>query len=198
MQRKSHLLFIHLLHQQTHGIHHHTRVRSLNRDNNVRKLLVHRYPEELHHTFRHTGRRIAVARHDSVGQTAMVNAQADSRLMLLANTEQCREPFAQTLQFSRIFFIRIVDMLEFACRVDVIPRIDAHLFHNFRSLISHACLKMHICHQRQRVAYLRLQLLVNQPQALHFAQSLRGEPKQLCTGFATAQGLCYTTLNVVG
>ena len=149
VQREGHALLVHLLHQQTHGIHHHTRVARLHRNHNVHERLAHCHAQKLHHALHHPRRRIPVARHDAVAQAAVVHPEAQCSAVRLAYRQQPTETRVQPLQLCLILLVRVVDMLEFPRRVNVVPGVDTHFLHHLRRRICHIRLKMHIRHQRQ-------------------------------------------------
>ena len=88
VQGEVHPLALHRVCQQAHGAHHHHRVRCLDGDDHILEVLVHADAQELHTRLHHAFGRVAVAGHDAVRQRAVVHADADGRVVLLADAEE--------------------------------------------------------------------------------------------------------------
>ena len=148
VKRIVHLLMPHLLDQQPYCLHHHAGIARLDRNDDIREMLILRYAQKLHHALYHAGRRIAITRHDAVAERTVVDAQTDSSMVLLAYVQQTCEALTQTLQLLAVLRVGVVDVLKFTGRVDIVTRIDAHFLHHLRSGIGYVGLEMDIGYQR--------------------------------------------------
>ena len=84
---EGHMLFIHGLDEQAHGINHDAGVRGFDGDDNLMKIMPYRYAQKLHDGLHHSCRRVAITAHDTVAQGAMVDTQTNRRLMLAADVQ---------------------------------------------------------------------------------------------------------------
>ena len=155
MQREVHVLAVHLFHEQTHRFGHDLRVAGFDGEDDIAELLIHRHAQKLHTTLHHARRRVAVARHDAVAEAAVVDTDAQGRVVLLADIEQADKPLTQTLQFGSILLVGVVDVLEHARRVNVVTRVDTHFLHPLRCQIRHVRVEMHVGDEWEGLAGFR-------------------------------------------
>ena len=100
--------------------------------------------EKLQAAFNDAFRGVAVAVADAVGERSVVNADADSRMMLLANVEKGHKPFLNLLQFLCIFLVGIIVLDESPRRIDVISRVNSHLLGIESGDVCHARVEVNI------------------------------------------------------
>ena len=68
MNRECHAFLVHLCNKEAHGGDHDDGVAGLDGNDHIMELLTHTDSQELHARLHHTLRRVAIARHDAVGQ----------------------------------------------------------------------------------------------------------------------------------
>ena len=83
-----HILLVHRLHQQADSRHHDYRVRSLDANNHIIELFTTADSQKLHATLHDTLGRVAIARHDTVRQRAVVDTNANSGVVFFADIEE--------------------------------------------------------------------------------------------------------------
>ena len=95
---------------------------------------------------------VAVARHDAVGQGAVVHADADGRVVLLTDVQEGDKAVAYLLQLLRIFLVGILQVLEGTGSVYVVTGVDAYLLGIESGHVGHARIEVYIGYQRRHVA----------------------------------------------
>ena len=195
MQGKLHSLLLHHSHQQAHRAYHNDSVAGLDRDDHIGELLGHADAQELHARLHHTLGRVAIATHNAVAERAVVHADADGRVVLLTYIKEGHQLGAYLLNLLSILLISVGELLEGACRVHIVTRIDAHLLGIKSRHVSYASIKVHVGHERSRDA-LTTQPTVYLAQVLCLAHALRGEAHILATGLNDTLGLLHRALGV--
>ena len=197
MQRIAHPFGLHLLYQEAYRLHHHHRVRGFNGDNDVLEGLAPTDAKELHATLDDSFGRVAVTTHDAVGKRTVVHSDANSRALLAADTQEGHKASLDFLDFLGIFLVGIFQLLESSPRIDVVARIDAHLFGIPSSHVGHVGIEVHVGHQRRVVALLS-KSRTDVAKILGLAFPLRGEPNEFSSGTNDAFGLLHTGVGIVG
>ena len=174
-----HSLLLHLLAEQTDALHHHHRIAGLDADHHVGEMLTLTDTQELHAALHDARRRIAVTRHDTVRERAVIHADADSRSVLPADSQKAAETLIQSLQLLPVLLIRIFQMLELTGRIHIVARIDAHLLHDGGSHIRHIGIEVDIGTQGHITIAASHQSRLDVTQVLRLACSLRGKPNQV-------------------
>ena len=85
MQRIVHILAVHRFDQQTDGGHHNDGIAGLDADDHVVELLAAADTQKLHAALDDALWGIAIARHDTVAQRAVVHTDADGGVVLLTD-----------------------------------------------------------------------------------------------------------------
>ena len=152
VQRIVHTLLVHRLNEQSHGGHHHNGVRGLDGDHHIVELFTSADTQKLHTTLHDTRRRVAIARHDTVGQRTVVHTDTHSGMMLLADIQEGYQLMLDLLQLGSIFLIGIFQMLEGTTGIDVVTRIDTHLLTVHGRYVGGMGREVHIGHQGGLIA----------------------------------------------
>ena len=189
MEGKVHPFPLHDSSHEPDGLHHDDGIARLDGDHHVAEVLLHADAQELHARLHHPLGRVAVARHDAVGERAVVHTDAQGGMVCLADVEQGDEACAYLLQFACILLVGIFQVLEGACGIDVVARVDAHLLGIERSYFRHLGVEVDVCHEGRQVA-LRAQGGVDVAQVLSLCHSLGSEPYVLSSGVDDSLCLC--------
>ena len=108
--------------------------------------------EELHTALYDAFGSIAIAVADAVGQRAMVHADADGCMILLADIEEWNESVFYLLQFVSIFLVGIFLLDELAGRINIVARIDTHLLAVESSNVGNVRIEVNISYKRCQIA----------------------------------------------
>ena len=120
VERIVHVSLVHLGDEQAHGAHHDDGVRCLDAYHYVVELLLLADAQKLHAALDDAFRRVAVARHDAVGQRTVVHSDADGCVIFLTDVQEGDETVAYLLDFFCILFIRILQLLEGAGSIYIV------------------------------------------------------------------------------
>src|ERR1700744_3665024 len=101
------------------------------------------HAHKLHRRFHHTLRGIAITTHDPVAQRSMIGSYTHGSAILFKNLHQWRKLLVDTFQFTLVFGIRIIYLVEFLF-ISIITRIYAHFFYYARSHLGSIWGKMDI------------------------------------------------------
>ena len=153
--------------------------------------------QKLHTALHNTLRGVAIARHDAVAERTVVDADANSSMVLLTDIDKRHQLVLYLLQFLGIFGIGVLQMLERAPGIDIVARIDAYLFAILRCHISGMRRKVHISHQWCLVT-VSLQTSRDILHVLSFTRALSGETHQFATRINYTLCLLDTTIGIVG
>ena len=195
MKRECHALALHRIDQQADAPHHHHRVAGLDGYHHIREPLADANPQELHATLHDAFGRVAVTAHDAVRERPVVHPDTDGRVVCAANIQERHKARFQPLQLPGILLVGVFQMLERASRVNVVPRVDAHLLGIECRHLGHARIEMHIGHQRHSApgsAHPRIDVA----QVLRLAHPLRGQPDVFPARPGDAQRLGHARLGV--
>ena len=152
MQRIAHAFFLHLADQEAHRANHHYGIGRLDADDHIVEILFLADAEELHTALYDAFGSIAIAVADAVGQRAMVHADADGCMILLADIEEWNESVFYLLQFVSIFLIGIFLLDELAGRINIVARIDTHLLAVESSNVGNVRIEVNISYKRCQIA----------------------------------------------
>ena len=117
--------------------------------------------------------------------------------MRFTDIQERNELGLNLLQLSLIFLVGILQMFEGSTRIDIVARIDTHLLAIKGGDISGMGRKMHIGHQRRRIA-ICLQTGRDVLHILSLARALGSETNEFTASIDNALGLCHTTLGIIG
>ena len=197
MQRVVHILFVHGLDQETHRLHHDHRIAGFDADDHIVESLAAEDAQKFHATLDDTLGRVAIARHDTVGERAVVDTDTYGGVMFPADTDEGEQALLYLLQLLQILLIGIFQMFERAGGVYIVAGVDAYLLTVLCRHIGHLGIEMHICHQGLRIT-VGFQACGDVAHVLRLARSLCGEAHQFTSGIDDTFGLCHTALGVVG
>ena len=192
-----HILLVHGGYQQTDGCHHHDRVRSFDRDDDVVEVFPLKNTQELHATLDDAFRCVAIARHDAVAQGTVVHADTDGCVVFLADLDKGKQFLLDLLQLVGIFLVGIFQMFESTSRVDIVAGIDAHLLTILGGDIGRMSREVDVGHQWLGVT-VSLELGGDVLHVLCLTCALCGEAYQFPSGIDDAFGLCHTGGGIVG
>ena len=147
-----HVLLVHRLDQQTYRLYHDHRVGGLDADDDIAELLTLEDAKKLHAALHNACGGVAIARHDAVGQGTVVDAYANSRMVLLAYINKRYELACYLVQLGGILLVGIFQVLEGTPGVDVVAGVDTHLLTVLGSHVGHMGCEVHIGHQRRLIA----------------------------------------------
>ena len=197
VERVVHVGVVHLGDEQAHGAHHDDGVRRLDAYHHVVELLLLADAQKLHAALDDAFRRVAVARHDAVGERTVVHADAHRRVVFAADIEEGHEAVLQLLELVGILRVGILNLLEHARRVYVVARVDAHLLCVQRSHVSHVGVEVNVGNERRCVA-VGTQLCVYVLQVLSLSAALRSESHEFAACLYDTLSLSHARLRVVG
>ena len=197
MQRIVHVFSVHAADEQAHRAHHDHGVGRLDGYHHVVELLLLAYTQKLHAALHDAFGRVAVARHDAIGQRTVVHSYAYGRVVLAADVEERHEARLYLLQFGGILLVGVFQFLECPGRIYIVSGIHAHLFGIERGHVCHVRIEVHVCHER-RVVTFGAQRGVDVLQVLRLACALCGESHELASRLYYAFGLKHACLGVVG
>ena len=197
VERVVHVSLVHLGDEQTHRAHHDDSVRRLDAYHYVVELFLLADAQKLHAALDDAFRRVAVARHDAVGERTVVHADAHRCVVFAANIEEGHEAVFQFLEFVGILRVGILNLLEHARRVYVVARVYAHLLCVQRSHVSHVGVEVNVGNERCGVA-VGTQLCVYVLQVLSLSATLRSESHEFAACLYDALSLSHARLRVVG
>ena len=192
-----HIFLVHRLHQQADGGYHDDRVRGFDADDYVVELLATADTEKLHTAFYNTFRRVTIARHDTIGERAVVDADTDSGMMLLADIEEGHQFGFNLLQLGGILLVGIFQVLEGASGIDIVARIDTYFLTVLRCHVGGMSREMYVSHQGRLIA-VGLQPCRDVFHVFCLSRSLGGKAYQLTSCVNDALGLSHTAFGVVG
>ena len=152
VERIVHVSLVHLGDEQAHGAHHDDGVRCLDAYHYVVELLLLADAQKLHAALDDAFRRVAVARHDAVGERTVVHADAHRGVVFAADVEEGHEAVLQLLQLVGILGIGVLNLLEHTRRVDVVAWVHAHLLGVQRSHVSHVGVEVYVGYERCLIA----------------------------------------------
>ena len=118
-------------------------------------------------------------------------------MVLTADIEEGYETLFETLEFGGIFFVGIFQMLEGACRVDIVSGIHPHLLGIECSHIGYIGIEMHIGNKRGRYT-LSTQCGIDILEILSLAHTLCGKAHILSASLDNPLGLCHGGFGVGG
>ena len=197
VERIVHVRLVHLGDEQTHRAHHDDRVRRLDAYHYVVELFLLADAQKLHTALDDAFRRVAVARHDAVGERTVVHADAHRCVVFAADVEEGHEAVLQFLEFVGILCVGILNLLEHARRVYVVARVHAHLLCVQSSHVSHVGVEVNVGNERCGVA-VGTQLCVYVLQVLSLSAALRSESHEFAACLYDALSLSHARLRVVG
>ena len=192
MQREVHSLPIHLRHKKPHRLHHHHRVRSLDRNHDIAEIHLTGYAQILHHRLHHTRRSVAISAHDAIGERTMVHTETHRCVVLTTQIEEGQEILPYAVDLPGILLVGKLQLAERAGGIDEIAGVDTHLVGSLGSLISRLGIEMHICRDRHLTPY-SLHLLADSHKIKGLLDTLSGESHQLPSGIGYPLGLCRRT-----
>ena len=197
VQRIVHILAVHLLDQQPYRLHHHDGVAGFDGDDHVVEPLALADTQELQTALHDAGRCVAVARHDTIRQRAVVHTDADGGVVLLTDVEKRYKPLINFPQFGLILLVGIFQLFERTCRIDIVSRVHAHLLAIAGCHIGDVRIEMHVGDQWCCVA-VGFQALRDMLHVHGLACALSGEPHQFSASIDDSLRLTDTRLGVVG
>ena len=160
-------------------------------------MLVYTDAQELHARFYHALGCVAVARHDAVGQRAVVHADADGRVVLLTDVQEGDKAVAYLLQLLRIFLVGILQVLEGTGSVYVVTGVDAYLLGIESGHVGHARIEVYIGHQRRHIA-VAAQGSIDVAKVFGFLHALCREPHVFTARIGYTFGLSYAGIGILG
>ena len=107
------------------------------------------------------------------------------------------EAVVDALQFGLILLVGVLQMLERASRVDIVARIDAHLFTILCSHVGHTGVEVDVGHKRLLVA-VGLQSGRDVLHVLSLTHALGSQSDQFAASINDALGLRHASLRIVG
>ena len=192
-----HILAIHGLDKEAHGGDHDNGVAGLDADDDIVEMLALTDAQELHAALDNALGGVAIARHDAIGQGAVVDTDADGGVVLLADVEEGHELGFYLLQLGSILGIGVFEVLEGAPGIDIVARIDAYLLAILGCDIGDMGGEMDIGNKGGGIA-VGLEACGDVLHIFCLAGALGGEAHEFATGIDDALGLCHTALGVVG
>ena len=192
-----HVLSIHRLDEQADGGDHHDRVGGLDGDDDIVELLAPEDPQKLHTALDDALRGVAIARHDAVGERAVVHADAHGGVVLLAGVDEGHQLGLDLPQLGGILIVGVFQMLERAPWVDVVAGIDTHLLAVEGSHVGGMGGEVDVGHQRLVIA-VGLQTSGDVLHVLRLTGALGGEAHQFAAGIDDALGLTDAALCIIG
>ena len=197
MKREVHVLTVHGVNKTAHGLDHDDDVGCLHRNHYIHELFLDKHAQELHHALDHTGRRVAVAAHDAVTQRAVVHTQAHSRVVVAAHLDKGQQRLTHALELGVILFLGKFKLLECACRIHKVSRVDAYTLTHLGG--SKRCLGIEVDVGNQRdVASVGAQHLRDLADAVSLFYALCRQPHIVGPGIGDALALGRTGLYVIG
>ena len=107
VEGEGHAFGLHGAAQQAHALHHHHGVGGFDADDDIQELLLHAHAQELHARLHDAGGRVAIARHDAVGERAVVHADAHGGAMLTADVEEGHEAVLNLAELGGVLLVGI-------------------------------------------------------------------------------------------
>ena len=195
MQRIVHLLTAHGINQQAYRLHHYHRVARLDGDHYILEVFTLADAQKLHAALHDACRRVAIARHDAVGERTVVHSDAHGSVVLTADIEKRHELLLYLLQFLGIFLVGIFQFLECARRVNIVSGIYTHLLCIQRRYIGYMRIEMHVGNERCSDALLT-ETGVDVLEILCLSHSLSGETHVFSASLNDTFCLIHTCLGV--
>ena len=192
-----HVLTVHRVDKAAHCLDHDDDIGCLHRNHHVHELLLDKHAQELHHALDHPGSRIAVAAHDAVAQRTVVHAQAHCRVALAAHLDKGQQRLTHALELGVILFLGVLQLLECACRIYKVPRVDAHTLTHLGGSKCRLGVEMDVGNQRN-IAAVGSQQLRNLTDAVCLLYALGRQSHIVGSGIGDALALGRTGLYVIG
>ncbi len=196
VERESHPLFFHDVHQQTNSLHHYHCIGGFDGNHYICEVLHYTDTKEFHTGFHHSFGSIAITGHDTIGQRAMIYSDPDSRVILFTDIQERDKPVMDFLYFLRILLVCIFQFLKSTSSIYIISRIDSHLFRILSSHVCHFRIEMHISNQRNHIS-LATQSDINVHQIFGFFDALGCEAYILSTCINNTFRLFHTSLCIL-
>ena len=175
-----HAFLVHVRYQQPIGLHHHLRIGGLHRNDHIVVIMLAADSQELHSTFNHAHRCVAVTTQDAVRQRSVICTNAHCPTEVLAFEHERSKPGFDAFQLIRIRCIGVCEFFEFLF-VGVVAWIHSNLLHiiggNFRGV---GC-EVNVCNQRHIVPQCT-QSIRNLVQCLRLFFGRSGDAHELATG----------------
>ena len=175
--------------EQAHALHHHDSIAGLDADHDILEILALADTQKLHATLHDARGRIAIARHDAVGQATMVHANTDGCAVLATDGEELAEARLEAVQFGVVFLVGVFQVLEGARGVHIVARIDAHFLHDGGGHVGHARIEVDIGHEGRSDSFVA-QGLADRREVVGLNGALCSEAHEVaaCTDDAFALG----------
>ena len=196
VQRIVHAFLLHLPTEQADALDHDDGVRSLNADHHITELLAFGNAQELHARLHNAFGRIAIARHDAVGERTMVHTDADGSAVFATDIKETAEAFVQTGKFLTVLLVGIFQSLELAGRVHIVAGIDAYLLHDCSGNVGHIRVEVNVGTERNVSIATFREPRLDVAQVLCLASALGSKANQLSACLNDADGLRYATFGV--
>ena len=192
-----HVLLVHRCHEEANGADHDDGVGTLDGNDDIVEMLFLTDAQELHTALHDALGRVAVAVADAVGETTVVDADADSRVVLLTDIEEGNEAVLDLLQFCNVFLVGILMLDELAGGVDVVAGVDADFLGIEGGDIGDMGVEMDIGHEG-RLEAVATDTGIDILQILGLAGALCRQTDELATGADDLLSLTDAGLGVVG
>jgi len=126
----------------------------------------------------------------------MIHTDTDGGVIGFTDVQEGNEAVAYLPDLLRVLLIGIFQMLEGACGIHVVARVDADLFRILRGNVCYFRVEMYVCHQWHHVAVLA-QGGIDVHQVLRFLDALGGEAYVFSAGIHNTFGLCHTRIGIL-
>ena len=190
-----HALGLHHVAEEAHTLHHHHGIAGLDADHDILEVFAFANAQKLHTALHDARGRIAIARHDTVGKAAVVHADTDGRSVLAADVKKLAETRLEAVEFGIVFFVGIFQVLEGACGVHIVARIDTHFLHDGGGHVGHTRVEVDVGHKGRGESFIA-QGLADSGEVVGLNAALGGEAHEVAACTDDALTLGHTALGV--